>query len=84
MTIRRTKARIAAVGCAAIVLGLAGGSLAVAKSPGPERGTADPPAKSSPPKTRAATARVVQVGSGQCGTETYAVEVDGRRVAVLC
>jgi hypothetical protein len=84
MTTHRT-IRLIAAGCAVLVLALAGLSPGAAKPPIPELGNADPPAMESARAPRARALFVLQrAGSGPCGTETYVIEVGGRRIAELC
>jgi hypothetical protein len=84
MTIHRT-IRLVTASCAVLVLVLAGGSPGAAKSRIPELGNADPPAKETTPAQRMRASFVLlRAGSGPCGTETYVIVVNGRRVAELC
>jgi len=84
MTIHRP-IRLIAGTCAVLVLALAGGSPGAAESRIPELGNADPPAKEAAPAKRLRASFVlVRAVSGPCGTETYVIYVDGRRLAELC
>ncbi len=84
MTIHRTIGSVAAT-CAVIVLALAAGSPGAANSRIPELGNTDPPAKKVPPaKARRASFVLLPAGSGPCVTETYVIELNGRRLATAC
>ncbi len=67
-------------------LALVGGPSGAAKSRIPEFGDLDPPATAPAPKTPSlrASLLLVKTGSSPCGTETYAIEVNGRRMALVC
>jgi hypothetical protein len=84
MTIQRTTALIATVG-AVIAVALAGASVGTATSRSPELGNADPPAKVEPPTSGKRASFVLRrVSTSPCGTETYAIELNGRRLALVC
>ena len=79
-----TKLRLLASGGIVVALALAAGPSGVAKSRIPELGDADPPAVQPAPKQRAASLKLIQLGPGPCGPETFAIEISGHRRAVLC
>jgi len=78
-----TKIRLLAASGAVTALALAAGPSGIAKSRIPELGDAKPPPTQAVPKLRV-SGLLVQTGQGPCGSETYAVVVDGHRRALLC
>ena len=81
-----TKLRLLAASGAVTALALAAGPWGSAHSRNHELGDEKPPPpppKQTVPKLRV-SGQLVQVGQGPCGSETYAVVVDGHRRALLC
>jgi hypothetical protein len=74
------------VALAVVGLALAAGPSGAAKSRIPELGDANPPANAPAPPTSKLRASLVleKAGSSSCGTETFTIKVNGRRMATLC
>jgi len=78
-----TTIRLLAASGAVIALALAAGPSGIANSRIPELGDAKPPPRQPAPTLRV-SGQLVQIGQGPCGSETYAVVVEGHRRALLC
>jgi hypothetical protein len=78
-----TTIRLLAASGAVTALALVAGPSGIANSRIPELGDAKPPPKQAAPKLRV-SGQLVQIGQGPCGSETYAVVVEGHRRALLC
>jgi hypothetical protein len=85
MKTKNTTLRLTAFASMLAALALAAGPSGAAESRIPELGNADPPPRETAPAPKLRASFVlVQAGSGPCGTETYAFEVNGRRLALAC
>jgi hypothetical protein len=85
MKTKNTTLRLTAFASTLAALALVAGPSGAAESRTPELGDLDPPAKETAPAPKLRASLVlVRVGSGPCGTETYAFEVNGRRLGLAC
>ena len=85
MKTKNTTLRLTAFASTLAALALVAGPSGAAESRIPELGNVDPPAKTTSPAPKLRVSLVlVRAASGPCGTETYAFEVNGRRLAMAC